>query len=1351
MRWVTAFLVLCCAFPALVLGAAPKAPTVEDFVRKSSYDSVKIAPDGKHVATQFLRGDQHVLAVLDVKTLKFTGMLSFEPGQEVQDFWWVGPNRVIASIALAWGALDQMGSAGELYGMDADGSHKAYLLGFRGGSTISAAATMRQEHERATVLDNRILSPERMIIALEPMDLRDDRGHLRLRTMDVRSGATAPLPSIPYPSASVAFSAKGRPEFAIGYDNDHDGHLLRLPEDSDKWIPATEPQGTVESAYVLGARLDDPTQVAYVSNEGGDTRCLRNFDLAKGASTVLNCDGRVDVGAVDFSPVSRKPVAVTYEDGYPRTVVLEPDSAEGKVIRMLADSFPRQRVRITSSTWDGNLSVILVDSDRNPGDFYLLDRVKMKADYLLSRRDWIDPEQMRPMEAIRYKTRDGATIDGYLTRPAGDPKAKVPLILMPHGGPHGIRDDWSWDPWTQWLALNGFAVLQVNYRGSGGYGRAHQEAGYRHWGTLMMDDLTDAVHWAVDTGVTEPGRVCIYGASFGGYASMMSVVKEPDLYRCAAMYAGVYDLAAQGKKSDIGEHASGRAYLAEVVSDDSEEMAKNSPVTYVDRLKVPVLIAHGTEDERVPYNQAQLLKGALDKAHKPYEWHIYGGEMHGLYKDENHIDLLKSLVAFFSKNIGTASPGGGARGRAGGRCAAIAGAPGPGGIPMQTASTTVPAALALIAAAANAAAPPTPTIEDFVRKPKFESALIAPDGNHVALKIVARDKKSIGIIDLASRKTSATMGFPYEDEVYTYWWVGPTRLVVALASQEGVLDQPAPTGELMAIDADGGHRDYLFGYRGGMDTGPHRGGGQKAYASAYMIDTRLLAPRAALIGIDRWQGLDDRGSRELHRLDVKTGETKLIAYLPVQYPFSVAFGDKGQPLLAEGWDEHGHERLLRPAEGEVWRDALPEGAQPRTATVLWARLDDPNRVSYLSDEGSDVQCLREYDMKAGTSSLLACDPRVDVDDVRLASSNRAPVAAMFEDGLPRTVILDPEAPDAKTLQMLGRTFEHQRVRITSSSDDGSRMIVLVDSDRNPGDFYLFDRSTKNAEYLMSRREWIEPEQMRPMEPIRYKTRDGATIDGYLTRPAGDPKAKVPLILVPHGGPEARDIWAWDPWAQWFASRGYAVLQVNFRGSAGYGDAHRDAGRHHWGDRMQDDLTDAVKWAIETGMTDAQHVCIAGASYGGYAAVMSAVREPGLYRCGAAVSGIYDLPAHLKQTDAHDFRTGRQALELILGSDTAALTAQSPIHLVDRLQAPLFIAHGTEDQRVDFDQAKALRKALDKAGKPYEWHVYEGEEHGFHEEANEADLLRTMTAFFDRNIGPGAPAVSVPAPAAQNAP
>jgi dipeptidyl aminopeptidase/acylaminoacyl peptidase len=328
--------------------------------------------------------------------------------------------------------------------------------------------------------------------------------------------------------------------------------------------------------------------------------------------------------------------------------------------KALQPSFPGQLATFTNFTQDGKRAVVYVRSDRNPGDFYIFNLDTMQAGHLVSARPQIDPQQMRPMEPVTVKSRDGLDLHGFLTLPSGS--KPFPLIVLPHGGPHGISDEWGYNREAQLFAMHGYAVLQINYRGSGGYGDWFQRAGYRQWGLSMQDDLTDATHWAIDQGYTSAQKVCIYGASYGGYAALEGVVREPDLYKCAIGYAGVYDLRVQLNRSDTHNSKMGDAYLSLALGDNADDLLARSPLGGVTKIKANLLLVHGGEDPRVPIHNFDELTNALDKNGKHYEELVMPHEGHGFFVPEHSQQAYEKMLDFLDRNIGHGQAAAGANG-----------------------------------------------------------------------------------------------------------------------------------------------------------------------------------------------------------------------------------------------------------------------------------------------------------------------------------------------------------------------------------------------------------------------------------------------------------------------------------------------------------------------------------------------------------------------------------------------------------------------------------------------------------------------------------------------------------------
>jgi dipeptidyl aminopeptidase/acylaminoacyl peptidase len=383
--------------------------------------------------------------------------------------------------------------------------------------------------------------------------------------------------------------------------------------------------------------------------EGESLAALYRVDLQSREVTKLYQHTEVDVSALVTSLSDGAVVGVRVDAGKPEHHWLIDDAPTALVFKMLERAFPGQAVTISSKTQDGNLALVFVSSDVNPGEYYLFDVQTKKADFLLAAKSWIDPRVMRPKEVVSIKARDGLVLHGYLTRPSAT--GPHPLVVLPHGGPHGLRDDWSFDWEAQLLANRGYAVLQVNFRGSGGYGVDFESAGHRQWGAKMQDDLTDATRWAIESGAAQSDRVCIYGASYGGYAALMGAAREPKLYRCAIGYVGVYDLELMFTAGDIPGSDLGRDYLNEVLGNDQAELRERSPVHNVSRIEVPILLVHGKEDVRADYQHAKRMKAALETNKKSLEWMALSGEGHGVYDEEARREVYEKLLVFLERNL----------------------------------------------------------------------------------------------------------------------------------------------------------------------------------------------------------------------------------------------------------------------------------------------------------------------------------------------------------------------------------------------------------------------------------------------------------------------------------------------------------------------------------------------------------------------------------------------------------------------------------------------------------------------------------------------------------------------------
>ncbi len=653
-----------------------------------------------------------------------------------------------------------------------------------------------------------------------------------------------------------------------------------------------------------------------------------------------------------------------------------------------------------------------------------------------------------------------------------------------------------------------------------------------------------------------------------------------------------------------------------------------------------------------------------------------------------------------------------------------------------------------LASYAHAASAP---LADFARNDSYDNATISPDGRYVALTLPIGRVRGLAVYDLVARKIVSKSTVGVRRSVYQYLWASDRRLVVSLAKDSDYLDRPAATGELIAFDVDGSNQQYLFGYLAAYAesdalTGTLQVFGKKKFAAATPIRALPNDPQHILISVHAWDGDDDPGLANVYRMDVATGKLDRSLAAPKAGPAYFLADDDGFVRFSvgqEGSEWRGLAFSRAPDKPEWKQLAIPPGGESSSITPLFLSRDS-GRVFLKSRDDGDFECLVEQNLVSGVRRRLACDIESDLVDALPSFDRDEPILVRFAAGREESRLLENGNPGREKLADLIKAFPGQNVLPVSVTRDGTKAIVLVNSDRNPGDYYLFDTAKLEADYLVGRSNWLDPDGMPERRPIEYRARDGQRIHGYLTLPPGRKAKYLPLVVNPHGGPfGTHDEWQFDPESAALATRGYAVLQMNFRGSDGFGGTFAKAGKRGWATTMVDDITDGTRWAVEQGYADPARIAIYGTSYGGYAALMSAIREPDLYRCVTTYAGLFDLPTWKSDSDVATRRSGRRYIDDFIGADEKSLREASPSNYIDRLKIPVLIVHGTDDERVPFSQAKQLRWALDQRDHPYEWLVKGGEGHGFYRLENRPDFLTRLVAFLDLYLAPSTSKTTVP--------
>jgi dipeptidyl aminopeptidase/acylaminoacyl peptidase len=615
-------------------------PPLADFLKHDLFGTIQISPTGEYLAATVQDSDRTNLVILRRSDLKPTGRVMMPAKRHVAEMYWVGDKRILFTIAEKEGELETPRQTGEIFAVDADGSlNHGPLVGYR--SHNGDRATF------ATVIDTLHKEGEQVLVSLAFLS-----PYTEVDRMDVQTGQLHRIARAPVAHAHFLVDASGIVRFAAGEGDDLRLKTYYRPDANTDWELINDESQTRRRIEPKGFSADGKTAYLQAEETTGPDG-IYAFDTATRTRKLLYRHPVASPVEYLQSPEDRSVYAAVFNDGRPSVQYLDPDNGYAKQLQAMQDGFKDAMVLPTSYSRDGSLALYRIYSDRIPGDYYLFDRKANSATFVASRATWFKPGMLSEMRPVNFKARDGLTIPGLLTIPRGSNGKNLPLIINPHGGPFGIADTWRYNPEVQLFASRGYAVLQVNYRGSGDYGRAFMHAGYRQWGGTMQDDLTDATHWAIDQGIADPHRICIYGSSYGGYAALEGVAKEPTLYRCAIGYVGLYDLPAHFHLSDTSEWKSGMTYLKEAMGETNLEAV--SPTHLADRITVPAMLAAGSEDRRVTPKQTELMRDALTKAGKQVDAKIYSGEGHGFYTEANRTDLYTRMLAFLDRNIGPAS------------------------------------------------------------------------------------------------------------------------------------------------------------------------------------------------------------------------------------------------------------------------------------------------------------------------------------------------------------------------------------------------------------------------------------------------------------------------------------------------------------------------------------------------------------------------------------------------------------------------------------------------------------------------------------------------------------------------
>ena len=623
-------------------------------------------------------------------------------------------------------------------------------------------------------------------------------------------------------------------------------------------------------------------------------------------------------------------------------------------------------------------------------------------------------------------------------------------------------------------------------------------------------------------------------------------------------------------------------------------------------------------------------------------------------------------------------------------------------------------AVVLSPVSAQTAPPPAPLIplEAFATLPFIEAPRLSPDGTRIAARIAVHGKQRLAIIPLADKSKMVSID-PADQDLNDWQWVNDQWLMARIGKKQSVTGNEYYVTRAISISADGKQIIPLvvdpMGQRGddvlwiAHDGSPHA----------------VIAMQRSIDGdLGFWP--------EVRDFDVSTGRSKMVVH-STETVFN--WYTDGAGVVRYGVGYTGLDRSFRalyrdqPNAGfRVIERAKGAGNSLDNYPALF--LPEPGKALAFHDDADGFSTLYPLDLKTMTRGApIYSVPGYDIDALMISDDRTQMIGARYTDTYQHTYWTDP------TLAAIQADFDkavgNRHAQIVSWNRDRSQLLVKVANASTPGSYFLYAPKEGVLHFYAQINGQLAGKQLASVKTITYKARDGLEIHAVLTLPAGRAAKDLPLILMPHGGPIARDDESWDWWAQFLANRGYAVLQPNYRGSSGYGTKFTDLGKGQWGLAMQDDLTDAVAWATHEGIADAKRVCIVGGSYGGYAALRAAQRDKGIYRCAVSFAGVSDMPGMIHYDNR--FLTGRRT-EDYLRERAPDLTEVSPVNFASDFSVPVLLMHGDDDRTVPVKQSRLMVSRLKSAGKTYRYVEQPGGDHQLSSEADRVQFLKELEAF-----------------------
>lgn len=596
-------------------------------------------------------------------------------------------------------------------------------------------------------------------------------------------------------------------------------------------------------------------------------------------------------------------------------------------------------------------------------------------------------------------------------------------------------------------------------------------------------------------------------------------------------------------------------------------------------------------------------------------------------------------------------------------------------------------------------------MRDFFRNPEKTAFTISPDGTHLAFMMPWNNRLNVHIQKIGSsditRITSAT-----ERDIAGYFWANNNRIVY-------IKDKGGDENfHLYGVNIDGTNDKDLTPFDG---------------VRVEVIDELEDFPEEMIISMNK----NNPEVFDVYRINISIGEMKQIARNPGNITFWMT-DHAGKLRVAMTTDGVNSSLLYRETEESDFTEIVKTNFKETLAPLMFT-FDNKNLYT-ASNIGRDKIAIFEFDPRLKKEVKLIFEHNeVDVENLLSSKKRKVITGATYTRAKREYTFWDDATKNDFT--ELQKQLPGYEIAVTGSNKDENKLLVRTYSDKTRGAYYYYESDTKKLLKLTDISPWLNENEMADMKPITYTSRDGLTINGYLTLPKGVEAKNLPVVINPHGGPWARDIWGFNPEVQFLANRGYAVLQMNFRGSTGYGKDFWQKSFKQWGRTMQDDITDGVQWLIKEGIADPKRIGIYGGSYGGYATLAGMTFTPDLYACGVDYVGVSNLFTFMKSIPPY-WKPYLDMIYEMVGhpeKDKEYLQSASPVFHVDKIKSPLFIAQGANDPRVVKSESDQMVEALKKRGIDVPYMVKDNEGHGFRNEENRFDFYNAMEEFFGKYL------------------